>query len=696
MDTLTRKHVTRIAAGLFLCAWATLVLANFTVLVPLPYMPLRYGLVFVGRTCILAALCWMVLSYPTNRRTAFLMIAAITALSLGLVSEIPTVAGFVQSQLNLKPNQFERVIQTTISDTFIVLMMLSLTVLLWRAGQATDEAEGREQRLRRIFNESKDALLVVDLEADRILLANPTASRMLEYSQQELLQTAVSTIFAEDRSTLRRLASQEDGLPHELNCRTKSGESYPTEISASPVEIDGRPCMLAIVRDVTQRREAEAKLRDSLKQYKLLIEATRVIPWEFDLRAWQFTYVGPQAVDVFGYPLDDWYTHEFWERHIYEEDREEVIELCRQRVARHEDHELEYRMVTADGRTRWIRDIVSVVVEGERPIKLRGVFIDVTDQKTAELTALESQSLLRSTMENSPDYVAMLDLEGRVLFINRTGEHLTEEQVVGHTMYEHAPADYRDEIRECFERVAETRRPDQFESEYHAPNGDIAVFACRVAPLIKNDEVVGVILNATNVTEKKQAEEALRQSEHRLELAVSAGELGLWDWNISTGEVYFSPQWAEMLGYAPEEIEPRVEAWERLVHPDDRQRVIAAMQQHLKGLTPIYATEHRLKTKSGNGNGCLIEAKSSSEIPTAGRFGHRERRATSTNAGKRLKRCDIPRRCGGRCPRARPTSSCSSTPTVRFAMSIERCRNSRSKTSSGRRFTTTSTTGSTT
>lgn len=609
MDSLTRNHVAQIATGLFLFAWGVLVLANLSVMVALPYMPLRYGLVFIGRTCILAALCWIVLSHPTNRRTAILMIAAMVALSLGLVSEIPAVGGFVQTQLNLTETQFERVIQTTINDAFIVLMLLSLTILLWRAGKATDEAEAKEQRLRRIFNQSKDALLAVDMAADRILLANPTASRMLEYSHSDLLETSVSTIFEADRSTLTSLASQEDGLPLELNCRTKSGESYPTETSASPVEIDGRPCLLVIVRDVTQRRETEARLRDSLEQYKLLIEATRVIPWEFDLGTWQFTYVGPQAADVFGYPLDDWYTHKFWERQLYEGDREEVVEFCRQRVARHEDHELEYRMVTADGQVRWIRNIVSVVVEGGRPVKLRGVFIDVTDQKTAERAVLESQSLLRSTMENSPDYVAMLDLEGRVLFINRTGDHLTEEQVVGHTMYEHAPAEFRDEIRECFQRVAETRQPDQFESEYHAPSGDVAVFACRVAPLVKNDEVVGVILNATNVTEKKRAEEALRQSEHRLELAVSAGELGLWDWNISTGEVYFSPEWAEMLGYTSAEIEPRVEAWERLVHPDDRQRVIEAMQQHLKGLTPIYATEHRLKTKAGEWKWVLDRGK---------------------------------------------------------------------------------------
>jgi PAS domain S-box-containing protein len=83
-------------------------------------------------------------------------------------------------------------------------------------------------------------------------------------------------------------------------------------------------------------------------------------------------------------------------------------------------------------------------------------------------------------------------------------------------------------------------------------------------------------------------------------LALEEGELGFWDWNIETGEVQFGGEWAHMLGYELEEIEPHVRAWERLVHPDDSAAIHVALQRHMDGTAPVYETEHRLKHKNGS------------------------------------------------------------------------------------------------
>ena len=80
---------------------------------------------------------------------------------------------------------------------------------------------------------------------------------------------------------------------------------------------------------------------------------------------------------------------------------------------------------------------------------------------------------------------------------------------------------------------------------------------------------------------------------------IEASNDGFWDWNIQTGEVYFSRRWAEMLGYRQNEIEPNVNSWEKLVHPDDMAHVMSVLQNHLSGLTDHYETEHRVLTKSG-------------------------------------------------------------------------------------------------
>ena len=92
---------------------------------------------------------------------------------------------------------------------------------------------------------------------------------------------------------------------------------------------------------------------------------------------------------------------------------------------------------------------------------------------------------------------------------------------------------------------------------------------------------------------------ALRESEQRLALAGESAYLVMWDYNVATGEVWYSSSFADLLGYSVEEIEPNFDFWKRIVHPNDRQKTLKALQDNLEGSSPFYENEHRLKIKSG-------------------------------------------------------------------------------------------------
>jgi|GEM_PF-3472638 len=117
-------------------------------------------------------------------------------------------------------------------------------------------------------------------------------------------------------------------------------------------------------------------------------------------------------------------------------------------------------------------------------------------------------------------------------------------------------------------------------------------------------------LNLINeVNERKRAEDALREKEQRLELALHGANLGMWDWKIDTGDVILDYRWIAMLGYSLYEIKPHFSTWESLIHPDDLQDVKSAIHDHLEGKSKTFFSEHRLKTKSGKWKWFLSQGK---------------------------------------------------------------------------------------
>src|SRR5262249_27396022 len=102
------------------------------------------------------------------------------------------------------------------------------------------------------------------------------------------------------------------------------------------------------------------------------------------------------------------------------------------------------------------------------------------------------------------------------------------------------------------------------------------------------------------LAQRRRAEEELHKSRERFELAVRGSGDGLWDWDVETDEVYLSPRWKGMLGYADEEIPNVFASWEGRLHPEDRERALALLRDYLEGRTPAYELEHRLRHKDGS------------------------------------------------------------------------------------------------
>ena len=112
--------------------------------------------------------------------------------------------------------------------------------------------------------------------------------------------------------------------------------------------------------------------------------------------------------------------------------------------------------------------------------------------------------------------------------------------------------------------------------------------------------MIGVIGAAVDLTQRVKAEQQLRLSEERWQLALCGNNDGLWDWNAQANEVFYSPRWKQILGYQEDEIGNQPKDWESRVHPDDFPRVQRELQEHLDRKVPFYSTEYRIQAKDGS------------------------------------------------------------------------------------------------
>ncbi|MGH9258121.1 MAG: PAS domain-containing protein [Vicinamibacterales bacterium] len=208
----------------------------------------------------------------------------------------------------------------------------------------------------------------------------------------------------------------------------------------------------------------------------------------------------------------------------------------------------------------------------------------------------------RHLVESSPDGILVVEDE-RIAFVNPAAVDLFgaggPEQLLGQSLFDRLDADSHASVREHLSRWQSGGAALPLDARIVRPDGrirDMSMTGAQVPP--GGDRAVQVIVR--DITERKHAERAVRESEERLALAVAGSQEGVWDWNLETNAVVYSARWKHMLGYAGEEIEPHVSAWERLVHPDDRPRADQAHESVARGERATYEAEFRLRHKDGH------------------------------------------------------------------------------------------------
>ncbi len=205
----------------------------------------------------------------------------------------------------------------------------------------------------------------------------------------------------------------------------------------------------------------------------------------------------------------------------------------------------------------------------------------------------------RAIAENLPNGGAIA-FDQHLRYQSATGSGLAQwglcaQTLLGKTLWEIFPP----EILLHLEPACQTAL-NQVTQEQMLTWGD-RIYQVRVLPFPGDaSDTSGVLMIWQDITPCKHLEQQLNRSEERWQLIVNSNRDGIWDWNLKTGEVFFSPRWKAMLGYTNPEIAPQIEEWFQRLHPDDRTLVLNRLQDHFDRKTPVYRSEHRLLCKNGH------------------------------------------------------------------------------------------------
>ena len=305
-------------------------------------------------------------------------------------------------------------------------------------------------------------------------------------------------------------------------------------------------------------KERTADLTQSNEQFRNLVNTVGGIVWQADAETFQFTFVSEQAERILGYPIEQWLNEpNFWREHLHPDDREWAVKLCLNATAEKRDHDFEYRMIAADGRTVWLGDLVTVMVENDRPTKLRGVMVDITERKLAEEQLTKTEERLCNVIGNAPVILFALDRSGVVTLSEGKGLDafgVKPGQLVGQSIF--------DLYHDSPGLHANARRALAGEAVTFVTEANDQFFEIHLIPLLdKKGGVAGVTGVTYNVTDR-------RRTERELQLVIDTIPAMSWYTAPDGPNDYCSKGWMEYTGMRPgEELNY---GWLEAFHPEDR------------------------------------------------------------------------------------------------------------------------------
>jgi PAS domain S-box-containing protein len=471
-----------------------------------------------------------------------------------------------------------------------------------------------ENRFRLLVEHSPDGIAIY--QNGLFSYVNPSGLALIGATNPNQIvgKPVISIVHPDSRDeVIKRMKQVADGMTVpalEEKLIRLDGSTFVAEVVAFNTTYKDRPAGHVLVRDITQRKLAEARLREKETQYRNLADSGLALIWTSG-KDKLCNYFNEPWLKFRGRSLEQELGNG-WLEGVHPEDMEFCIQTYLESFDRHSKFDMAYRIRHFSGEYRWIRDI------GTPNYDCSGEFIgyigncqDITDYKRTEEALRESQLLYHSFVENMPAGVFRKDSEGRYVFVNsvfcrlegvepeeilgkKPCEHISEKEIYGSPEMLLGQQKFAELGEQHHELIMRTGKPVELEESYIKADGTVQHLQVIKSPVFSADgKVIGSQGIQFDITERKKVEEKLTMSEFALNEAQHIAHIGNWDYDVAADKPGWSEETFKIFERDPSAGEPSWLEHKAHIYSEDWTKLDLAVQQAIENGTP-YEIEFRI------------------------------------------------------------------------------------------------------
>jgi PAS domain S-box-containing protein len=506
--------------------------------------------------------------------------------------------------------QYQRDLEKTVQDRTKELTKTSTNLKkeIRQHREVKDAFEDSERRYQTLIELAQEGIWTFGPDGTTTFI-NRKMSEILGYSADEMMgKSLFSCVSARDQAYLEEKLSRikKGNNEHfELVFLKKDKTPAYTRLSASP-SIDDQGTFtygLFVVSDISALKKADEARRESELHYRTIIETSPNGILVLDLDS--IIKLGNiQAARMLGYTSNDELVGKNFFDYVTPTDLQSSREHLKKTLEKGFTKYLECRLIAKDSSAFCAEVSVSTIPDSAgRPNGFVVILADVTERRKAEYLVRKSEEKHRSLVEGISHIIFTTDTRGRFTYVSPVIKEIlgySSDELIGKYFYTLVPSEQRHILGEKLKEAQEGKlRPNDFRmvNKSGSPHWGRVI----AQPLYEGARLTGITGLIEDITNLRNGEEALRESEEKLALAIEGSGAGLWDWRVQSGEIVINDRWAEILGYTLQELTPfTADKLAALTHPDDLGKFTELFRKHSAGETPDFESEIRLMHKDGH------------------------------------------------------------------------------------------------